>query len=103
MIEDATPAADSLGLRILSYLIHLVICIATWRRQGSQPTTLRRRRSSRMTANYALDADGPSPNTVQLGEGPPTKEELLVYYPAKFTWTQLKTFVNSGYFCMLYV
>jgi hypothetical protein len=56
-----------------------------------------------MTANYALDADGPSPHTVQLGEGPPTKEELLVYYPAKFTWKQLKTFVNSGYFCMLYV
>lgn len=56
-----------------------------------------------MTANYALDADGPSPHTVELGEGPPTKEELLIYYPAKFTWKQLKTFVNSGYFCMLYV
>jgi hypothetical protein len=37
------------------------------------------------------------PETVPLGEGPPTKEELLVYYPAKFTWEQLKTFVNSGY------
>ncbi|KAF8476643.1 hypothetical protein DFH94DRAFT_634849 [Russula ochroleuca] len=49
-----------------------------------------------MTASYALDADGPSPNTVPLGEGTPTKEELLVYYPTKFTWTQLKTFVNSG-------
>lgn len=36
------------------------------------------------------------PETVPLGEGPPTKEELLVYYPAKFTWEQLKTFVNSG-------
>jgi hypothetical protein len=60
-------------------------------------------RDTPMTANYALDADGPSPHTVQLGEGPPTKEELLVYYPAKFTWKQLKTFVNSGYFCMLYV
>jgi hypothetical protein len=56
-----------------------------------------------MTANSFLDADGPSPHTVQLGEGPPTKEELLVYYPAKFTWKQLKTFVNSGYICMLYV
>jgi hypothetical protein len=33
---------------------------------------------------------------VPLGEGPPTKEELLVHYPAKFTWMQLKTFVNSG-------
>ncbi|KAI0270245.1 hypothetical protein BGY98DRAFT_923704 [Russula aff. rugulosa BPL654] len=49
-----------------------------------------------MTANSFLDADGPSPHTIQLGEGPPTKEELLVYYPAKFTWKQLKTFVNSG-------
>lgn len=38
-----------------------------------------------------------SPETVPLGEGTPTKEELLVYYPAKFTWDQLKTFVNSGY------
>jgi hypothetical protein len=56
-----------------------------------------------MIANYALDADGPSPHTVQLGEGLPTKEELLAYYPAIFTWTQLKTFVNSGYFCMMYV
>lgn len=36
------------------------------------------------------------PETVPLGDGPPTKEELLVYYPAKFTWKQLKTFVNSG-------
>lgn len=36
------------------------------------------------------------PETVPLGDGPPTKEELLVYYPAKFTWEQLKSFVNSG-------
>lgn len=81
---------------ILSYLIlyHLVNS-ATWQRQGSQPTS--------MTANYAFLADGPSPHTVQMGEGPPTKEELLVYYPAKFTWKQLKTFVNSGYFCTLYL
>jgi hypothetical protein len=56
-----------------------------------------------MTASYALDADGPSPHAVQLGEGLPTKGELLVYYPAKFTWKQLKTFVNSGYFCILYI
>jgi len=33
---------------------------------------------------------------VPLRTGPPTKEELLVYYPSKFTWTQLKAFVNSG-------
>lgn len=34
---------------------------------------------------------------VPLRTGPPTREELLAYYPAKFTWDQLKTFVNSGY------
>lgn len=33
---------------------------------------------------------------VPLRTGPPTREELLRYYPAKFSWTQLKTFVNSG-------
>lgn len=37
-----------------------------------------------------------APKDVPLRTGPPTKEELLVYYPSKFTWTQLKTFVNSG-------
>ncbi|KAF8214913.1 hypothetical protein K438DRAFT_765522 [Mycena galopus ATCC 62051] len=31
-----------------------------------------------------------------LGSGLPTREELLVHYPAKFTWNELKTFVNSG-------
>ncbi|GLB38225.1 putative protein of unknown function (DUF3605) [Lyophyllum shimeji] len=41
-------------------------------------------------------ATGPSPKEVPLRTGPPTREELLVHYPAKFTWTQLKTFVNSG-------
>ncbi|KAK7048654.1 hypothetical protein R3P38DRAFT_2870686 [Favolaschia claudopus] len=34
--------------------------------------------------------------TVPLGTGPPTREELLVHYPAKFTWNELKAFVNSG-------
>ncbi|KAF8195406.1 hypothetical protein BJ912DRAFT_875993 [Pholiota molesta] len=38
---------------------------------------------------------------VSLGTGPPTKEELLVHYPAKFTWNQLKTFINSGDLGML--
>ncbi|GBE83042.1 hypothetical protein BKA93DRAFT_910108 [Sparassis latifolia] len=37
-----------------------------------------------------------TPENVPLGIGPPTREELLVHYPAKFTWKQLKTFVNSG-------
>jgi hypothetical protein len=83
---------------ILSNLVQLSTALP----RGDKVPNQRRRRSPRMTANYALDADGPSPHTVQLGEGPPTKEELLVYYPAKFTWKQVKTFVNSGYICMLY-
>lgn len=33
---------------------------------------------------------------VPLGTGLPTKEELIAHYPAKFTWNELKTFVNSG-------
>ncbi|KAI0044268.1 hypothetical protein FA95DRAFT_1523159 [Auriscalpium vulgare] len=37
-----------------------------------------------------------SQDNVPLRDGPPTREELLVYYPAKFTWDQLKVFVNSG-------
>lgn len=39
----------------------------------------------------------PNPDTVPLGTGPPTREELLAHYPADFTWEQLKAFVNSGY------
>ncbi|KAI1794971.1 hypothetical protein LXA43DRAFT_883080 [Ganoderma leucocontextum] len=38
----------------------------------------------------------PSPETVPLGTGLPTREELLVHYPANFTWHQIKVFVNSG-------
>lgn len=38
---------------------------------------------------------------VPLRTGPPTREELLAHYPAKFTWHQLKTFVNSGYLCFV--
>ncbi|KAH9969754.1 hypothetical protein BC827DRAFT_1120500 [Russula dissimulans] len=49
-----------------------------------------------MTASYPPESDSLSPRTVPLGEGTPTKEELLVHYPAKFTWGQIKTFVNSG-------
>jgi hypothetical protein len=49
-----------------------------------------------MAADYSTTLNVLCPETVPLGEGPPTKEELLVYYPAKFTWKQLKTFVNSG-------
>jgi len=49
-----------------------------------------------MTSSYTSEPNGPLQRTVPLGEGTPTKEELLAYYPAKFTWKQLKTFVNSG-------
>ena len=48
-----------------------------------------------MTANGVAVELTPEP--VALGTGPPTREELLVHYPAKFTWKQLKVFVNSGY------
>ncbi|KAF8547456.1 hypothetical protein OG21DRAFT_1517363 [Imleria badia] len=33
---------------------------------------------------------------VALHSGPPTMYELRVHYPPRFTWLQLKTFVNSG-------
>ncbi|TEB40006.1 hypothetical protein FA13DRAFT_1680029 [Coprinellus micaceus] len=35
-------------------------------------------------------------NGTPLRGGPPTKEELIAHYPAKFTWKHMKTFVNSG-------
>ena len=35
-------------------------------------------------------------NGAPLRGGPPTKEELVAHYPAKFTWKHMKTFVNSG-------
>ncbi|KAG6850337.1 hypothetical protein H0H93_014610 [Arthromyces matolae] len=38
-----------------------------------------------------------NPKDVPLRKGPPTRDELVAHYPANFTWTQLKTFVNSGY------
>ena len=48
-----------------------------------------------------LDGVSTSSETAQqvvpLRSGPPTRDELLVHYPARFTWSQLKTFVNSGY------
>ncbi|KIM89469.1 hypothetical protein PILCRDRAFT_813408 [Piloderma croceum F 1598] len=36
------------------------------------------------------------PKEIPLGTGPPTREELLAHYPAQFTWTELKTFMNAG-------
>jgi len=43
-------------------------------------------------ANGSID-----PKQVPLGTGPPTRDELLTHYPAQFTWTELKTFINAGY------
>jgi hypothetical protein len=37
-----------------------------------------------------------SASDVPLGTGLPTKEELIAHYPAKFSWTQLRAFVNAG-------
>ena len=49
--------------------------------------------------NMAIDTKPAelSPETVPLGTGLPTREELQVHYPANFTWHQMKVFVNSGY------
>ena len=44
------------------------------------------------SAQPVLNAD-----QIPLRTGPPTKEEILVHYPPKFSWNQLKTFVNSGF------
>lgn len=38
----------------------------------------------------------PPGSSMPVGTGPPTKQEMLEHYPAKFTWEQLKTFINSG-------
>ncbi|KAH8826541.1 hypothetical protein DL96DRAFT_1285631 [Flagelloscypha sp. PMI_526] len=43
----------------------------------------------------------PSVSEPPLGTGPPTREELLTYYPPFFTFHQLKTFVNSGDLALL--
>ena len=92
--EDTCPTVVALVILSSSN------CAATWLRQRFQPTATQHS----MAASNAPDVEdsNPSSHTVLLGEGIPTKEELLVYYPAKFTWRQLKTFVNSGYFQMLY-
>ncbi|KAI5117003.1 hypothetical protein M0805_002671 [Coniferiporia weirii] len=33
---------------------------------------------------------------VPLGTGPPTHDELRVYYTPKFSWAQLRLFINAG-------
>jgi hypothetical protein len=40
--------------------------------------------------------EGKPPATAYVGTGLPTYQELLDHYPARFTWRELKTFVNSG-------
>lgn len=49
-----------------------------------------------MTIQNDKHAVSPDP-TVAPGTGPPTLAELYDHYPAKFTWEQLKTFINSGF------
>ena len=50
--------------------------------------------SGRASVVKSRSGDGRPSNASRTG--PPTREELLVHYPSKFTWTQLKIFVNSG-------
>ncbi|CAK5266084.1 unnamed protein product, partial [Mycena citricolor] len=57
--------------------------------------TSKGRTSSSLLNSVTIMGDLQTPNVV-IGTGPPTREELLLHYPAKFTWNQLKTFVNSG-------
>jgi hypothetical protein len=33
---------------------------------------------------------------IPIGLGPPTKAELIMHYPGKFSWEQLRTFINAG-------
>lgn len=35
-------------------------------------------------------------SSVMLGEGPPSRGELAKFYPADYTWLQLKSFMQSG-------
>lgn len=37
-----------------------------------------------------------SDSALPIGTGPPTREEIRVHYPPKFTWEQLKLFINAG-------
>ncbi|KAI6044869.1 hypothetical protein EDC04DRAFT_3137617, partial [Pisolithus marmoratus] len=45
-------------------------------------------------ANSKQDPD--SHNSSETDYGPPTRQELLAHYPARFTWPQLKAFINAG-------
>ena len=49
-----------------------------------------------VTSNGLLPTSVLTKDQVPLRTGPPTLQELIVYYPPKFTWEELKTFVNSG-------
>lgn len=53
----------------------------------------RRSLSQQMT----ITAESKASATVYIGTGLPTHQELLDHYPAKFTWQELKVFVNSGF------
>ncbi|KAH9936542.1 uncharacterized protein B0H18DRAFT_325908 [Fomitopsis serialis] len=49
-----------------------------------------------MSGTTLTSASNLTPETVPLRSGPPAREELLIHYPPKFTFHQLKTFINAG-------
>ncbi|KAI6006463.1 hypothetical protein EDC04DRAFT_2907803 [Pisolithus marmoratus] len=49
-----------------------------------------------MTIEVNSKQDRRSHNSSETGYGPPTRQELLAHYPARFTCPQLKAFINSG-------
>jgi hypothetical protein len=49
-----------------------------------------------MSPELQMNGTNGTNGTVALGTGPPTREEMIVYYPPKFTWDQLRTFINAG-------
>ena len=50
-------------------------------------------------SSMEIKSNGILPTTKDEGPlctRPPTRQELIEHYPAKFSWEDLKTFVNSG-------
>jgi len=60
--------------------------------QHSLMTTNGTQFTMEITPNGSILTKGQCP----LRTGPPTRQELIDHYPAKFTWEDLKTFINSG-------
>ncbi|CAA7262916.1 unnamed protein product [Cyclocybe aegerita] len=83
---------------VLLKLIERLICAELQAHYLQRSVALHLHSSQRTSSTMNGNAEGKPLNeeTVPLRTGPPTREELLVHYPPKFTWNQLKTFVNSG-------